>query len=150
MNQPGKDKPRDAQSVTDETRAFWREVARETVKGSTAAIDETAKQLIAITAILEGLYFHAITFADLRGQVTELLPLLAYLAPLIFWTFSLIAAGLVFFPKVYTMNLNSSEAAKTLHEVSVRRKYQCLMLSLVWLVVGAMGLVVALGIYVKG
>lgn len=150
MNQLGKDKPRDAQSLKDETRAFWHEVACEMVKGSTAAIDETAKQLIAITAILEGLYFHAITFANLRGQVTALFPLLAYLAPLIFWTFSLIAAGLVFFPKAYTINLNSSEAAKTLHEVVVRRKYQFLMLSLVWLVVGAMGLVVAIGMYLNG
>ena len=90
-------KQRDPQSVIDETRAFWREVARETVKNSAATIDETAKQLIGIVGILEGLYFHEITFADLRGKVTDLLPFLAYIAPLIFWLFSLIAAGLVFF-----------------------------------------------------
>lgn len=88
-----KDQPSNPQSVVDETRAFWREVACETVKHSATTIEETAKQLIGIAAILEGLYFHAIAFADLRGQVTELLPLLAYLAPLIFWAFSLMAAG---------------------------------------------------------
>lgn len=144
-----KDQPRDPQSVVDETRAFWREVARETVKGSAAAIEETAKQLIGITAILEGLYFHAIAFADLHGQVVGLLPMLAYLAPLVFWTFGLIAAALVFFPRMYGMNLNSSEAAKTLHENAVRRKYLCLVLALVWLVVGAAGLVVAVTTYLN-
>ena len=141
---------RDPQSVVDETREFWRELARETVKGSVTSIEETAKQLIGITGILEGLYFHAITFADLRGQVTELLPTLAYLAPLIFWTFGLIAAGLVFFPRMHRMNLNSSDEAKRMHENAVRRKYLFLMLSLVWLVVGAVGLIVTVGVYLNG
>ena len=143
-------KPRDPQSVVDETREFWRDLACETVKTSAATIEETAKQLIGITGILEGLYFHAITFADLRGKVTGLLPLLAYLAPLIFWTFSLIAAGLVFFPRMYAMNLNSSEAAKAMYEDAVRRKYWCLVFALGWLVVGALGLIVAIGLYLQG
>jgi len=144
------EKPRDPQSVVDETREFWRDLARETVKTSATTIEETAKQLIGITGILEGLYFHAITFADLRGKVTELLPLLAYLAPLIFWTFSLIAVGLVFFPRMYLMNLNSSEVAKLMYEGAVRRKYWCLVFAVMWLVVGAVGLMVALGMYLTG
>lgn len=143
------EKPRDPQSVVDETREFWRELARETVMSSAATIEETAKQLIGITAILEGLYFHAITFADLRGRVTELLPLLAYLTPLVFWTFSLIAAGLVFFPRTYVINLNSSEAAKELYEDAVRRKYWCLEFALGWLVVGAMGITLAVAVYLR-
>ncbi|MBN1877884.1 MAG: hypothetical protein JXA33_26925, partial [Anaerolineae bacterium] len=57
------ERPRDPQSVVDETREFWRDLARETVKTSAATIEETAKQIIGITGILEGLYFHAITFA---------------------------------------------------------------------------------------
>ncbi len=140
---------RDPRSVVDETREFWRELARETVKGSVTSIEETAKQLIGITGILEGLYFHAITFADLRGQVTELLPLLAYLAPLIFWTFGLIAAGLVFFPRMYAMNLNSSDEAKKMHENVVPRKYLFLVLSLVWLGIGALFLILAVGVYLN-
>ncbi len=144
------ERPRDPQSVVDETREFWRDLARETVKASAATIEETAKQLIGIAGILEGLYFHAITFADLRGTVTELLPLLAYLAPLIFWTFSLIAAGLVFFPKVYKINLNAGDATKIMYEDTVRRKYWCLVFALVWLVVGAVGLMVAVGVYLQG
>jgi hypothetical protein len=150
MTDDDKDLPRDARSLVDETRAFWRDLARETVKTSTTSIEETAKQLIGITAILEGLYFHAITFADLRGAVAGLLPMLAYLAPLVFWTFSLIAAGLVFFPRMYEMNLNSSEASKALHENAVRRKYWCLVIALGWLAAGAMFLIAAVGIYLNG
>jgi hypothetical protein len=140
----------DPQSVVDETRKFWHEVARETVKNSAATIEETAKQLIGIVGILEGLYFHAITFGDLRGQVTEFLPLLAYLAPLIFWTFSLLSAGLIFIPRVYKLNINSSEAAEKMHEAVVPRKYFFLTLSLAWLVIGAVFLVVAVGVYLSG
>jgi hypothetical protein len=143
-------KPTDPQAVVDETREFWREVARETVKSSATTVEETAKQLIGITGILEGLYFHAITFADLRGQIFEFLPLLAYLAPLVFWLFSLIFAGLVFFPRVYELDINSSEAAKKMHENVASRKYLFLVLSLVWLGVGTLFLIVALGVYLNG
>jgi len=143
-------KAADPQSVVDETREFWREMARDVVKNSPAAIEETAKQLIGIAGILEGLYFHAIAFTDLRGKVTDFWPLVAYLAPLIFWLFSLMAAGLVFFPRAYRVNINSSEAAKRLHEDVVPRKYLCLVLSLVWLVVGVVFLIVALAFYLRG
>ena len=140
----------DPKSMVDNTREFWRELACETVKNSATAIEETAKQLIGIAGILEGLYFHAIAFADIRGQVSGLLPMLAYLAPLIFWLFSLVSAGLVFFPRMYRININSSEAAKKMHEDMVPRKYLFLILSLVWLVVGMLFLIVALGVHLGG
>jgi len=140
-------KPTDPQSVVDETYKFWREMARDTVKNSAATIEETAKQLIAVISILEGLYFHAITFGDLRGKITELLPLLTYLSPLIFWLFALIAASLVLFPRTYELNINSSEAAKRLHEDMIPRKYLFLVLSLAWMVIGMIFLIVALWVY---
>jgi hypothetical protein len=142
-------RPSDPQSIVDETREFWREMARNTVKNSSTAIEETAKHLIGITGILEGLYFHAITFADLQGSVSGLLTMLAYLAPLIFWLFSLVSAGLVFFPRVFETNINSSEAGKTMHEEVVPRKYLFLILSLIWLVVGILFLIIALGVYLS-
>jgi hypothetical protein len=57
----------DSQTVIDDMRKFWHEMARDVVKNSPTAIEETAKQLIAIAGILGGLYFHAITFGDERS-----------------------------------------------------------------------------------
>ncbi len=137
----------DPQSVVDETRKFWRATAQDTVKGSAQSIDETAKQIIAVVSILEGLYFHAIAFSSVKGTISTVLEVLAYLAPLIFWLFSLIAASLVFFPRTYQININSSDAAKSLYEDVVRRKYFFLIFSLVWMVIGAMSLIMTLVAY---
>jgi hypothetical protein len=139
----------DPQSVVDETRQFWRSTAQDAVKGSAQSIDETAKQIIAVVGILEGLYFHAITFSTIRGTINSPLTALAYIAPLIFWLFSLIAASFVFVPRAYQININSSDAAKRLYEDVVRRKYFFLMFSLVWMVVGAVFLTIALVAYLS-
>ena len=50
-------KPADPQTVVDETRGFWRELARETIKNSAATIDETAKQLITTQGYWRGYIF---------------------------------------------------------------------------------------------
>jgi hypothetical protein len=65
-----------------ETRAFWREIGKAMVRESLGTLDEMAKQLIGVAGIPEGLYFHAIAFGDLRGQVKGLLGLL-YVAPVL-------------------------------------------------------------------
>lgn len=144
--QPKPDHP----DVIDETRKFWHGVAQDIVKGSATSIDETARQVITVVGIMEGLYFHAITFADLGGQNLDAWSILAYLGPLIFWLFSLVSASLVFTPRIYKFNLASSEGAKTTHEDIVQRKYMFLMLSLLWMLIGSFILLLALGIYLKG
>lgn len=80
--------------LIEETRDLWREVGQTLVRESVASLDEAAKQLIAVTGILEGLYFHAITFGDLRGQVSGG-QWLIYLAPVVLLLVSLNAALLV-------------------------------------------------------
>jgi len=140
----------DPQTVIDETRKFWHGVAQDTVKNSATTIDETARQIIAVVAILEGLYFHAITYSDLRSQQLGFWSILAYIGPLVFWLFSLVSASLVFLPRVYQLNLASSEAAKVIHEDVVHRKYLFLMLSLVWMITGSTCLLLALSAYLHG
>ena len=137
----------DPQTVVDETRKFWHSVAQDTVKSSSATIDETARQIIGIVAILEGLYFHAITFSDLRAQQLNIWDILPYAGPLVFWVFSLISACLVFLPRIYKLNMASSEAAKEVHEDVIRRKHSFLLLSFIWLIIGSAILVIALGDY---
>ncbi|MCA9994159.1 MAG: hypothetical protein KDE56_00345 [Anaerolineales bacterium] len=52
MSEDMKEAARDPQGTVDETLAFWRELAREMMKQSPTVIEETAKQLIAVTWIL--------------------------------------------------------------------------------------------------
>jgi len=140
----------DPQSVIDETRKFWHGVVQDTVKNSVATIDETARQIITVVTILEGLYFHAITYSDLRGQQLSVLLISVYLGPLIFWLFSLISASLVFLPRIYSLNIFSSDAAKTLHENMLYRKYIFLLLSLLWVVIGSACLIGSIVVYLLG
>jgi hypothetical protein len=57
--------------IVEETRAFWREMGKEQIRASVGCVDEAAKQIIGVTAILEGLYFNAITFSKLQGKIVS-------------------------------------------------------------------------------
>jgi hypothetical protein len=142
-------KPPEPDSLLEDSRAFWRETGKNLVRGSISAIDETAKQLVVITGILEGLYFHAITYTDLRGKVTSDL-LWIYLAPIVLLLISLCAALIVFFPDRSRLNFNSSEASKLVYERTVRAKLWALRLASIFLVLGVGGILVAVLVYLKG
>ena len=60
-------------TIIPEPDPFWRENAKKLVEGSVDTLDSLAKQLIVLVSLLEGLYFHAIAFSDLRGTLSGLL-----------------------------------------------------------------------------
>src|SRR5689334_17873761 len=95
----------------DEARAFWRETGRELVKQSIKTIDETARQIIAVAGILVGLYFHAISFSDIRSELSDG-RIWIYTLPLLFLVLSLMVAFIVFFPEHYRLNILSSTGSK--------------------------------------
>jgi hypothetical protein len=141
--------PQPPDELTKETREFWREVGRTMVRESIASIDETAKQIVGVAGVLEGLYFHAIAYTGLRGQVTGG-ELAVYLAPILLLLFSLLAALLVFFPDRYRVNVHSSEGSRKTYESVVSRKLQFLRIASVCLILGVAALVLALAIYLGG
>lgn len=139
-------------SLVKENRAFWREVGREMVKGSINATEEVAKQVIAVTGILEGLYFNAIAFSDLID--TSKYPayllkgnLLPYLLPIGLLLVSLTLALLVFFPARYAINLQSSEASKYVYTQLAIRKLRLVRSSAVFLILGVLAIGNAAYIY---
>jgi hypothetical protein len=132
-----------------ETRAFWREMGKTMIRESLGTIDETAKQIIGVAGILEGLYFHAIAFGDLRGQVQGN-GLLVYLAPVFLLLLSLVMALLVYFPERYRVNFNSSEASKLVYERVVASKLLALRLASLFLVLGVAAILVAAMAYLGG
>jgi hypothetical protein len=130
-----------------ETRGFWQEVGKDLVRKSSEPIDETAKQIIGATTILEGLYFNAIAFSNLHGKVSIGWSLVIYMAPIGLLLISLSAALLVFFPKRYPLNFHSSEASRLVYEYTVNRKLRSLMISAIFLVLGIASLFLAVLIY---
>ena len=64
-----------------------------------ASAEDAAKQLVALTGTLQGLYFAVFAFSDLRARVANPLLQLLFLAPLALWLASLFCATRVFIPQ---------------------------------------------------
>ena len=135
--------------LTKETREFWREVGKTMVKESIGTIDETAKQIIGVAGILEGLYFHAIAYSDLRGQVSGG-AMLVYLAPVFLLLLTLVAALGIYFPDRYRVNIHSSEGSRKTYERVVTSKLRLLRIASACLVLGVGAVLLAVLFYLRG
>lgn len=136
--------------LPEETRSFWREIGKNMIHESIGTIDETSKQLVTVTAILEGLYFNAIAFSSLHGKVSSPWAFALYLLPIGLFLISLTAALLVFFPSSYQLNIHSSEAAQLVYERVVKRKLLFLRVAAAFLVLGIVSLFVVVLFYLRG
>ena len=125
---------------------FWRENAEKLVGESISSVEGVAKQLIAVNSLLEGIYFHAITFSDLKLQMSESVAAL-YLAPIALWLLSLIFAVLTIFPKSYGININSSWDSKEKYEEIVSKKHWRLKASGFFLILSFVALMIAVAHY---
>jgi hypothetical protein len=126
----------------------WRNVANEAPVQALARVEEAAKQLIGLTAALQGLYFAVFAFSDLRkqlGSMNVLVPgsliLLLFFIPIVLWLISLYCATRVFVPQVRPgVNLNDVSVGawqqiKDAYEATVDQKLKWLRRSHVTLVV---------------
>lgn len=149
MKEPA-NKPDPSNSLLEEGRTFWRETAKELIRSSIMPLDETAKQVIGVVTILEGLYFNAIAFSNLRSNVPHDWHIAVYLAPICLLLVSLVAALMVFFPKGYLLNIHSSEASRLVHEDLLKRKRHWLRIASIFLVLGIVALFFAVLLYLLG
>ena len=108
--------------IVTEPNPFWKENAKKLVGESISTIESVAKQIIVVTSLLEGLYFHAITFSDLRGSLSGSM-LLVYLVPIVLWLASLFFAMWTLSPKAHDININSSRDSKDTFENIVSEKH---------------------------
>jgi hypothetical protein len=127
---------------------FWRQNAQKLVEGSVDTLDNMAKQLITLTSLLEGLYFHAITFSDLRGTLGGFV-IWFYIAPIALWLASLLFAVWTLFPKTYDINIGSSRNSKETYEQIVSKKHFRLKISATLLVLSFPPLMVAVYYYLN-
>jgi hypothetical protein len=132
--------------ISPEPNPFWRENAERIVGESISTIEEAAKQLISINSILEGIYFPAIAFSDIKPGLTNLAAAV-YLAPILLWILSLIFALLTLSPKKYAININSSYDSKERFNEIVSKKHNMLMLAEFFLILSFIALFAAVAHY---
>jgi hypothetical protein len=144
---PSQTKPPD--DDLEEGRLFWREAGRRLVRKSIDSVEETSRQIITVAGILEGLYFHAISFSDIRTTLDNT-SLAIYILPLVLLLLSLVVAFAVFFPERYRINIFSSEGSKAIYEDIVRSKLLTMRIAAVLLMIGVAGIIVAMILYLRG
>jgi uncharacterized membrane protein len=125
---------------------FWKENAKRLVGESVSTIEDVAKQLIVVTSLLEGLYFHAITFSDLRGSLSGWL-IFVYIAPIVLWLTSLFFAMWTLLPEAHEININSTRSSKETFEDIVTVKHLRLMISEAFLLASFLPLLAAVYYY---
>ncbi len=132
--------------VSPEPNPFWRESAQKLVGESISTIEEVAKQLIALNSLLEGIYFPAITFSDIKPYLTGLTAVI-YLAPILLWLLSLVFAVLTLSPKSYSININSSGDSKERFNEIISKKHLLLMWSEFFLILSFIALFIAVAYF---
>ncbi|HII00121.1 TPA: hypothetical protein HA351_00215 [Methanosarcinaceae archaeon] len=128
--------------VPTEPNPFWKKNAEKIVGESVSIVEDTAKQFVTVTGLLQGIYFHAIAFSDVKGA--EGYSVMIYLAPLVLWLLSLIFAVMVLLRKRYKININSTSDSKEKFEEMVKVKYRYIRVSGVFLILSFVALAVAI------
>ncbi len=133
--------------IVPDPEPFWRENAKKIVGESIANIDETAKQLIVVISVLVGLYFHAISFSDLRLNINGLMIIL-FLMPIVLWLLSLLSSVWVLTPISYRVNIRSSKNSKETFEEMVKLKYFRLKVAVLFLAISFIPLIIDVYFYI--
>jgi hypothetical protein len=133
---------------------FWLQTARDTVKESIGSLEEAAKQLISAVTLVEGIYFAAVSFSDLRKVTAVLgmdawLRIILFVSPIVLWLVCLFFAVRVFTPETYKTNLSSPELAEGVYKEMVGYKHRNLKRAYWALMAGFVMMVVAVVYYLK-
>jgi hypothetical protein len=128
-------------SFPAELNPFWKKNAEKLVGESISVVEDTAKQFVVVAGLLQGIYFHAIAFSDIKGA--DGYSVLIYLAPLVLWLMSLIFAVMVLLRKRYDININSTSNSKKIFEDMVKIKYRYIRISGFFLILSFVALAIA-------
>jgi aminoglycoside/choline kinase family phosphotransferase len=55
--------------ISAEPNPFWKKNAEKLVSESIPVVEDTVKQFVAVTGLLQGIYSHAIAFSDIDKQL---------------------------------------------------------------------------------
>ncbi len=119
----------------------WLTLMEQAREKSLETIDDAAKQLIGLDGLISGIYFGAVTFANIAPAVLNPWSGALLLAPVALWLASLIFGVLTIAPGKYPYNPHSPDDARETYEQIVQTKYRRLQIAL-WLFVAS---ILALG-----
>ncbi len=117
---------------------FRKNTILELAKESIASIEGSAKHLILAASFLEGVYFHAITFSDLKTMFDmsdHWLLVSLFSAPILLWFMVLGCATMVLMTKSYTVHPDDPEDARRIIEEIADTKQRWLVWGLRMLMV---------------
>ena len=113
---------------------FWKNTILEMAKESIKSIEESAKNLIAVASFLEGVYFHAISFADLKimfGSVRYFdyhwLLVSLFSLPVLLWFMVIGCATMALMTKAYTVHPDEADDARRVIEKMANTKQRWIM-----------------------
>ena len=117
-----------------ELEEFWLDTARTSVKESVASLEEAAKQLIGAVTLVEGIYFAAVSWSDMKTIMAvqgwmAWLRIALFVSPIVLWLACLVYATRVFTPETYQTNLSSPDLAEQFHRDLVKYKHKNLKLA---------------------
>lgn len=148
---PGQAPSPEQEEMLKKAAEYWRQVGIEAPVQAVTRVEDAAKQLIGLTAALQGLYFAVFAFSDLRKQIITLslpvpgnLILLLFFLPIVCWLSSLFCATQVFVPKMHLdVNLNDMSIAAW---QQIKQKYESIVeKKLDWLSRSQLLLVISFG-----
>ncbi len=91
--------------VIGDAAAAWRKVQNDAPVTAIQRTEDAAKQLIALTGALQGIYFAVFAFGNVKDRISGLW-LLPFGLPVLLWLISMGLATLVFVPKLRGADLN--------------------------------------------
>ncbi|VVB72324.1 Uncharacterised protein [uncultured archaeon] len=135
--------------------SFWLQVGHDATKEAVGRQEEAAKQLITITSLLQGIYFAAISFSDLKKALgaqnfigSQLFALVALFAgPILIWLISLSFAICVLVPVKRLTILNSPDLIRKMYSEAIDYKSRNLHYAHLALLLGFVLLMVAIFVY---
>ena len=121
---------------------FWKNAMLEMAKESISSIEGSAKHLILAASFLEGVYFHALSFADpdiLSGAAENValhwLLAILFSAPVLLWLMVLGCAAMVLATRPYAVHPDDPEDARHIFEEIASAKQRWLTRGLCILIV---------------
>jgi len=132
---------------------FWLDTGESLLKKSIPALEESAKQLIAITSILQTIFFAAVAFSTVQKIISSFNSLwkvslsLIFIAPIVCWIVTIVFAIYVFTPQLYRTNLRSPTTNEKMFFQIAEKKHSSLQKAHLALLIGFIFLVADLFIY---
>lgn len=127
----------------------WLELMDNAHKDSLKSIDDAAKQIIGLSGIISSIYYGAVALSKLSAASLQGGNRVLFIAPVVLWLASLVAAVLALIPRAYSYNPYSPDEAREAYQRVVAAKDRRLKIALWLFVASIIALVGALCKYLE-